>query len=61
MLTSAKKMLIKKLPKDWRSAKSGFGVPIDQIMRKSNKIPYIPDVRVLGISHMMPGLLVLLQ
>ena len=52
----SKKMLIKKLPKGWRSAKSGFGVPIDPIIRKSNKIPYIPNVRVLEKFHITPWL-----
>ena len=46
-----KKMLIKKLPKGARSAKSGFGVPIDPIIRKSNKIPYVTNVRVLEKFH----------
>ena len=35
---------------------SGSRLSIDPIIRKCNKIPYIPYVRVLGNHQMIPGL-----
>ena len=48
------------MPKVWRWAKNGFGASKYPIMKKCNKIPYIPYVRPSGFGQffkMAPGLI----